>query len=172
MDDPIEPKPQQENNTGVPYPSLAYICVLGSHPLYAHNFVCTLRPKFLPEAINNTNLQKANLKMMSEPVQLNMIMDNQDGDDGDQDRSVSSSSFTGASASKSGHDHDATEDEAEKEMRDKIIKKEEKGVRRGRIIVVAAYIACATAVSVMIYTFASRADLRNFELEVRRWLVC
>ena len=108
--------------------------------------------------------------MMSEPVQLNMIMDNQDGDDGDQDRSVSSSSFTGASASKSGHDHDATEDEAEKEMRDKIIKKEEKGVRRGRVIVVAAYVACATAVSVMIYTFASRADFRNFELEVRRWL--
>ena len=106
--------------------------------------------------------------MSSEPVKLSMILDNEDGDDGGIDMSLSESSFTGASASK--HDHDATQDEAEKEMRDKIIKKEEKAVRRARIMVVGAFIACATAVSVTVYTFASRADFRNFELEVRRWL--
>jgi hypothetical protein len=109
--------------------------------------------------------------MSSEPVELNMIMDNDDGDDGNDDRSLSDSTFTGgASASKSGHDHDETQNKVEKEMRDKIIKKEEKAVRRARIMVVGAFIACATAVSVTVYTFASRADFRNFELEVRRWL--
>ena len=107
--------------------------------------------------------------MFSEPVELNMIMDNEDGDDGDHDRSLSDSSFTGASTSKSGHDHDETQDKVEKEMRDKIIKKEEKAVRRARMMVVGAFIACATAVCVTVYTFASRADFRNFDLEVRRW---
>ena len=108
--------------------------------------------------------------MLSEPVELNMIMDKNedgDGDGGDDDRSLSDSSFTGASASKSGHDHDETQDKAEKEMRDKIIKKEEKAVRRARVMVVGTFIACATAVSVTVYTFAARADFRNFELEVR-----
>jgi hypothetical protein len=110
---------------------------------------------------------------MSEAVKLNMIMDNEDGDDGDYGgpaRSISDASDTGASGSKSGHDHNETQDEAEKEMRDKIIKKEEKAVRRARMIVVGAFVACATAVSVTVYKFASRADFRNFELEVRRWL--
>ena len=96
-------------------------------------------------------------------------MDNDDGDDGDHDRSLSDSSFTGASPSKSDHDHDETQDKVEKEMRNKIIKKEEKAVRRARMMVVGAFIACATAVCVTVYTFASRADFRNFDLEVRRW---
>jgi hypothetical protein len=107
--------------------------------------------------------------MLSEPVKLNMIMDNEDDcADGGPDMSISDSSYTGASASKSGLD--ARQDEAEKDMRDKIIKKEEKAVKWARIMVIGASIACATAVSVAVYKFASKADFRSFELEVRKWL--
>jgi hypothetical protein len=122
------------------------------------------------DRINNANCRKQDPQIMSEAAKLNMIMDNEDGNDGGPAMSISDASDTGASGSKSGHDHNETQDEAEKEMRDKIIKKEEKAVRRARMIVVGAFVACATAVSVAVYKFASRADFRNFELEVRRWL--
>jgi hypothetical protein len=96
-----------------------------------------------------------------------MIMVKVDSDDDDPDRSISSSSFTGESGSRSGHDNNAAQDDAEKEMKDKIIKKEETAVRRARMIVIGGFIACATAVSVAVYKFASKADFQSFEQQVR-----
>jgi hypothetical protein len=58
---------------------------------------------------------------------------------------------------------DAHED---KEMKDRIIKKEEKAVRNARLLVIIAIIACAVAVSTAIYVFASKSDQTTFELEV------
>jgi hypothetical protein len=111
--------------------------------------------------------------MLSETAKkTDMVLDNEEDEDGADDHlSMSDSSYTGTSASKNGHE--AKQDETEKRMRDKIIKKEEKAVRKARILVIGAFIACATAVSVAVYKFASRADYRSFELEVRgrKWLV-
>jgi hypothetical protein len=103
--------------------------------------------------------------MLSETVKSkNMVLDQ---DDAGENSSMCSSSYTeGTSASKSGHE-EAKQDEAEKRLRDKIIKNEEKAVRKARVIVIATFIACATAVSVAVYKFASRANYRSFELEVR-----
>jgi hypothetical protein len=53
-----------------------------------------------------------------------------------------------------------------KEMKDRIIKKEEKAVRNARLLVIAAVIACAVATSTAIYIFASNSDQSTFELEV------
>jgi hypothetical protein len=57
--------------------------------------------------------------------------------------------------------------EAEKEMRNKIINKEEKNVRNARCIVIVAGLACATAVAAAINIFARQNDQATFELEVR-----
>jgi hypothetical protein len=54
----------------------------------------------------------------------------------------------------------------DKEMKNRIIRKEEKAVRRARLFLIAAVIACAVAVSVAIYIFASNSDQSTFELEV------
>jgi hypothetical protein len=54
----------------------------------------------------------------------------------------------------------------DKEMKDRIIKKEEKAVRSARLLVIAAVIACAVAASTSIYIFASKSDQSTFELEV------
>jgi hypothetical protein len=54
----------------------------------------------------------------------------------------------------------------DKEMKDRIIKKEEKAVRSARLLVIAAVIACAVAASTAIYIFASKSDQSTFELEV------
>ena len=100
----------------------------------------------------------------------NMVLDeDEDEDDASENVSMSSSSYAGTSMSKSGHE-EAKQDEAEKKLRDKIIKNEEKAVRKARVIVIAAFISCATAVSVAVYKFASRADYRSFEQEVRKGL--
>jgi hypothetical protein len=107
--------------------------------------------------------------MLPEADKINIILENEDLADGGM--SIASSSYTGApSASKSGHDE--TQDQAAKEeMRDEIISEEErKAVRRARNMVVGAFITCATAVSVAVYKYASKADFRSFELEVRRCL--
>jgi hypothetical protein len=53
-----------------------------------------------------------------------------------------------------------------KEMKDRIIKKEEKAVRNARLVVIAAILACAVAVTTAIYVFASKSDQNSFELEV------
>jgi hypothetical protein len=54
----------------------------------------------------------------------------------------------------------------DKEMKNRIIKREEKAVRDARLLVAAAIIACAVAVSTAIYIFASNSDQTTFELEV------
>ncbi len=51
-------------------------------------------------------------------------------------------------------------------MKDRIIKKEEKAVRKARYLVIAAVIACAVAASTSIYIFALKSDQSTFELEV------
>jgi hypothetical protein len=57
--------------------------------------------------------------------------------------------------------------DAEKEMRYKMINKEEKNVRNARVIVIVAGLACAAAVGAAINIFAHQNDKANFELEVR-----
>jgi hypothetical protein len=61
-----------------------------------------------------------------------------------------------------------------KEMKNRIIKREEKAVRDARLLVAAAIIACAVAVSTAIYVFALNSDQTTFELEVsnNRRLLC
>ena len=56
--------------------------------------------------------------------------------------------------------------DAQAEMREKIIHKEEKQVKKARICVGLAILLCAVAVSVSIYFFALNADKSTFELEV------
>jgi hypothetical protein len=56
--------------------------------------------------------------------------------------------------------------EDEKKMKDRIIRTEEKAVRKARLLVIVAIIACAATVSTAIYIFASKSDQESFELEV------
>jgi hypothetical protein len=58
--------------------------------------------------------------------------------------------------------------DAEKEMRNKMINKEEKNVRNARYIVIAVGIACAAAVGIAINSFAHQNEQDAFELEVRK----
>jgi hypothetical protein len=65
-------------------------------------------------------------------------------------------------------------EQEEKEMRDLIIKQEERNVRKARLFVIAAIIAIAVAVSTAIYIFAAKSDQDTFELEVssNRHILC
>jgi hypothetical protein len=54
----------------------------------------------------------------------------------------------------------------DKEMKDRIIKTEEKAVRNARFFVITAIAASAVAVSTAIYVFAKKNDHDTFELEV------
>jgi hypothetical protein len=60
----------------------------------------------------------------------------------------------------------ADKTQEDKEMKDRIIRKEEKAVRNARLLVAVAITACAVAVSAAIYIFASKNDQSTFELEV------
>jgi hypothetical protein len=53
-----------------------------------------------------------------------------------------------------------------KDLRDTIIKKEEKSVRKARRLVGVAVITCAIAVSVLVYMFAKKGDQKAFEIQV------
>jgi hypothetical protein len=79
----------------------------------------------------------------------------------DEESSWSKSHQTVSGSSPEGDD--AQED---KEMKDRIIKKEEKAVRNARLLVIMAILTCAVAVSTAIYVFASKSDQTTFELEV------
>jgi hypothetical protein len=81
-------------------------------------------------------------------------------DEDDEDSLPSSTQPSTTRASEA----DAQED---KEMRDRIIKKEEKAVRNARLLVIVAIIACAVAVSTAIYIFSKKSDEDTFNLEVR-----
>jgi p-aminobenzoyl-glutamate transporter AbgT len=65
-----------------------------------------------------------------------------------------------------GSPQEEEEAQEDKEMKDRIIKKEEKAVRNARLLVITAIIACAVAVTTAIYVFASKSDQTTFELEV------
>jgi heme/copper-type cytochrome/quinol oxidase subunit 2 len=54
----------------------------------------------------------------------------------------------------------------DKEMKDRIIKTEEKAVRNARLLVITAILSCAVAVSTAIYFVAKKNDHDTFELEV------
>jgi hypothetical protein len=56
-----------------------------------------------------------------------------------------------------------------KDIRDTIIKKEEKAVINARRLVGFAVITCAVAVSVSLYVFTKRSDKKSFELQVSYW---
>ena len=53
-----------------------------------------------------------------------------------------------------------------KEMRDTVIKKEEKAVNRSRALVGVAVSLCAIAVTVAVYIISKRGDRNSFEIEV------
>jgi hypothetical protein len=61
-----------------------------------------------------------------------------------------------------------------KDLRDTIIKNEEKSVKKARRLVGFAVIACAITVSVLVYFFAKKGDQKSFELQVsfRREYTC
>jgi hypothetical protein len=94
-----------------------------------------------------------------------MVLPEEDDSESYNEADVASLSST----SGSGHLPDpAPTKDADKEMRNKIINKEEKNVRNARVIVIIAGITCATAVGVAINIFARQNDQENFELEVRK----
>jgi hypothetical protein len=86
--------------------------------------------------------------------------DEDEHDSMDEESSCSKSHQTVTGSSPEG------DDAQDKEMKDRIIKEEEKAVRNARLLVITAVIACAVAVSTAIYVFASKSDQTTFELEV------
>jgi hypothetical protein len=54
----------------------------------------------------------------------------------------------------------------EQDIRNRIIKEEERNVRGARILVGIAFLACAVSVSVAVYFFAKESDTRSFEVQV------
>jgi hypothetical protein len=82
----------------------------------------------------------------------------------DTDDIFETSSCSGSHQNVVPEEDNAQED---KEMKDRIIKKEEKAVRNSRWLAITAIIACAVAVSTAIYFFAKKNDHDTFELEVR-----
>jgi hypothetical protein len=55
-----------------------------------------------------------------------------------------------------------------KELREKFFRKEEGAVRKSRIMVGAAVVLCAVAVSIAVYVIAEESEQHSFNLEVRR----
>ena len=56
----------------------------------------------------------------------------------------------------------------EAELRRKILREEERNVRRARILVGVAFVACAAAITCAVYFFTKQSDQYAFENEVRR----
>jgi len=89
-----------------------------------------------------------------------------DYDTGDDGNSVSSegSSKSGGSSGINGSKGNESSSSG-KELRDKIIKKEEKAVNRARIFVVLAVLIAAVSVTVAVYFFSSQSDYNAFRIE-------
>jgi hypothetical protein len=68
----------------------------------------------------------------------------------------------------SGRVPDAPAEDADKEVRNKMINKEEGNVRKARFVVIAAGIAFAVAVGTAINIFAGQSEQTTFEIEVRK----
>jgi hypothetical protein len=90
-----------------------------------------------------------------------------DSDSQNEADDISPSSASSASAV-NGHSSQPSAKDAEKEMRNKIIKKEEKYVRNARVILIVVGVACAAAVGAAINIFAHQNDQATFEIEVRK----
>jgi hypothetical protein len=65
-----------------------------------------------------------------------------------------------------GSSPDGDNAQEDKDMKDHIIKDEERAVRNARLLVIAAILVCAVAVTTAIYIFANKSDQDTFELEV------
>ena len=74
----------------------------------------------------------------------------------DEESSSSSGNLTRGST----HDFEA-------ELRRKILREEERNVRRARILVGVAFMACAAAITCAVYFFTKQSDQYAFENEVR-----
>lgn len=89
-------------------------------------------------------------------------------DDSDDDSSVAEE-MSQSSSSQTGSDYtgkESKEEQRDRELRDQIIKREERAVRNARFVVLIAILAAAVAVSAAIYVFARKADQTSFEIEV------
>jgi hypothetical protein len=84
----------------------------------------------------------------------------------DNDDIFETSSCSGSHQNVPGSSMERDNAQEDKEMKDRIIKKEEKAVRNARLLVITAILACAVAVTIAIYVFASKSDQDTFELEV------
>jgi hypothetical protein len=98
-------------------------------------------------------------------IQTMVLPDEDDSDS--QSEEINDISISSASAG-SEHLPKPSAKNADKEMRDKMIRKEEKNVRNARFIVIVAGVACAAAVGAAVNIFARQNDQATFELEVRK----
>ena len=92
-------------------------------------------------------------------------LDNLNEEDDDEDELLTSSHSTGTGFLDLENDKNASEEA--REMRDTVIKKEEKAVKRSRVLVGAAVALCAIAVSIAVYFISKANDQNSFEIEVR-----
>ena len=91
--------------------------------------------------------------------------ESQPEDDNESQNQIDSISST---TEQSGRVLDAPAHDADKEVRNKMINKEERNVRKARCIVVVVGIACAIAVGAAINVFARQSEQTTFEIEVRK----
>jgi len=63
-----------------------------------------------------------------------------------------------------------SDSDKDKEVHDRIVKVEEKAVRRARLVVSLAVAVCAVAVSASVFRIASRRDEKSFELDVSHFV--
>jgi hypothetical protein len=90
-------------------------------------------------------------------------------DEDDPENHDDADSFSSSSEGDSGNSPNLPVNDADKEMRNKIINKEEKNVRNARFFVIVVGIACAVAVGAAINIFASDSEQTRFEVEVRKF---
>jgi hypothetical protein len=91
-----------------------------------------------------------------------MVLPEHDNESHNEINSISSTT------EESGRVPNAPAEDADKEVRNKMINKEERNVRKARFIVVVVGIACAVAVGAAINIFARRSEQTAFEIEVRK----
>jgi hypothetical protein len=81
------------------------------------------------------------------------------------DKSLSSGSISERSQTVGESESRGTSSD-DQDLRDRIIKEEERNVRGARILVGVAFLTCAVAVTIAVYFFAKKSDTRSFEVQV------